>query len=452
MHAATSAYAVLMLRMVNGKLLSVQQLGSYGSIQGQIPWPCILIAAIRGETSRAIVQSRAPCRAPFSLCLHQELSEPLLLPRIFDLRVLVPPMPSNMASLENFAATIQSLDNEMMALEGRLQRKTERSASVNAIIAGLREEQRVFAAEHAELATQTAEVECRLEDLQCISTSNEHAHSAGCGVQVRWSTLQICFGWQALCPAAEQSLLWAVQESYTARRMAMHTMLQAFLADCRKFRAMKASWMSEEQVQQMRIHAADVQAHIKRAKASSTAINEQLQAAQRMATSTKAESNKAAAMLTGASTSTNLPQHALDLRVVLMQGCSVRLPETKSIACAGVEGSLVAGKERQRRLQRELAEAEAAWDQRNKETERAECAAVMMQEAIDECATRWALSPNIPARHYGHVARCLMAFISESMSMCSSCSITAMETERGRLEATIHNLQQDVPKKVRLSL
>lgn len=55
---------------------------------------------------------------------------------------------------------------------------------------------------------------------------------------------------------------------------------------------------------------------------------------------------------------------------------------------AGLEGRLAAEMARQRRLQAQLAAAEAALSKRNKENEQAECAAVMAQEAIAECAAR----------------------------------------------------------------
>ena len=104
--------------------------------------------------------------------------------RCSDVSLLVAHLLSSMASLETLAATIQVLDKEMAALDSRLEGETEHRIAVKALIAGLQEDQRLFASEHAELATQTAELECQLQDLKCLSTSSNHAQSTHCAVQV----------------------------------------------------------------------------------------------------------------------------------------------------------------------------------------------------------------------------------------------------------------------------
>ena len=105
---------------------------------------------------------------------------------------------------------------------------------------------------------------------------------------------------------------------------------------------------------------------------------------------------------------------------------------------AGMESRLGAEKDRHRRLQAQLATAEAARNKRNKENEQAECAAVMTQEAIAECMARY------------RICLCSKRIVipGACFQLASFCSIKAMDGEQLQLEAGMRSIMEALPKKV----
>jgi hypothetical protein len=174
-------------------------------------------------------------------------------------------------------------------------------------------------------------------------------------------------------------LCLAAQEMFAAERQKMRSQYQAFLLDCTNFKAEHDPQKAEQQSEQHLKQIAAVQARTEAARASCDAVQKQLQEAKRSAGFKEAECKEASMSMTGDI------DHGM-LRAIRLACRTVAI--TRRIAAAGLEGSLAAEKDRQRRLQAQLALAEAARTKRNKENEQAECAAVMIQEAIAETAAR----------------------------------------------------------------
>ena len=160
-----------------------------------------------------------------------------------------------------------------------------------------------------------------------------------------------------------------------------------FLDRCTAFREANSAERLDAQLLQLQQQAADVQARLTAAKLAAECVQAHARTAKDRATASEARCQQAAAAQQGGM------RHHLAALGRLVKGhlvCMVYL-HTCTQSHAGLEEKLGAEKDRRTRLQHQLAEAQKAHQMRNKENERATCAAALTQEAIAKCLSGYTL-------------------------------------------------------------
>ena len=106
-----------------------------------------------------------------------------------------------MANLQTFEATLKDLEEQLMCVDARLLEETERSHTLKGKLGRVQEDQAKCAAERAQLIRQVAQLECQVEDEECLSSITKDTDSKQTDSQV--PSTSVLWPWKL--PSSEAS-------------------------------------------------------------------------------------------------------------------------------------------------------------------------------------------------------------------------------------------------------